>query len=693
MKRSIDELNDNGHKAYYYITPKRRRTTQPATISIDSESDHSEADNSQSEKSELNHQEPPKSTPFVPLNGGTESILQAKLRFAIYDELKDNLMNTIEQIIQKSNDELYQNLLDFVTKEEPTNTENPGALIQPMAKIPVGYLSLTSNTANNHRILTEFYKLAMQQKHVKLVMLNSKLSSGSIKQVMTAFFKQLNQNTQRLMSPESEDDQPSDLDSDGDDYLDALGPKLEKFSYSPEYLHKWYAKQSFKSKLVIVFEDCATFDSQCLNKFLRLMAPYFGLYPMKLIFGVSNKNISNWLENNISSDYKMLLQNYKFVTKNNEQLFHQILQNIIITGDHKILIDEVLLTTILTRFEISNNSIDNLINELKLSLMIHFYSNPYSRLSQDPNITKEDVTILRRLPSFKSYIERSLHKFNKTKEETIKYEINDLLLDDNYVIVRLHTIKAEYQFIHTHLHTLIQFLNRHPTSEGLSIFEIYKLIISNRLSSTIFFNKLYEAIEFDESSEFLKKIDSSAEIDELNYHQKFLSTIEQFNCDKIFKEVFVICGNTFELKTPKVLENHTNLMVDLIRPSIRGQLLANLTDSDQYLRNELIPEEIKSNVQPLMVNLYNLLMEAPPVINHHEFFNAFKQSINKSKVINHLKALAPQELLTQCETDDKCWERLVFSWFLQICNEFMMLGLIKEKPRGDHFEKAIWPGL
>lgn len=685
MKRNIEELNDDNHKPFYYIAPKRTRFPQPA------ESDSVRA-----------------TTALTRLMNGKELEAQTRARFLLYNTLVNRLAFIADGVIDDSNQNLYIDLLSFVRSAAFAENESHLAtgLIKPIRKLPVGYLQLTSNTSLNSKILDGFYWYATRKVQAKVVTLNSKTSSNSIKQLVTSMLKQLyepNGFTNAAHSEGEPDLDGEDLD-ESETELDEYGQVIEKesqkslFSYSMELFHDWFNQQKGNPLLVIVFENCDSADPQCLNKFLKLIMPSAEKYTMNVVFAMSRSNVGTWINDNINNSFKLRMTHYEFGTLSNRELCHRFLYKML--PECEFFLDETLLSIILTRFEIGNNSLDNLINEIKVCLMIHFYSNSYSRLMADSNLTVQDVDMLRRLPSFKYHVETLLHEYDQHHNENVRKEIQTLLTDNELIMRRFQEVERDFSFIRRNLGNLHHFLN--TFDYDLSFPDFYKLIVTNKLQDSKIVKHIYaqilcDKLEYQKVESMLKDLEPHINITRYNYKDMFLSVVKRFDVNRPFKEVFFVNGNTFEQKLPKLKENYRNQMLNFLRPPVRESLLNNLSDSAEYLDNDLNPNRFATltGIQPIQVNLFNILMEAPPVINHYEFFMAFKQSLDKNKLLAHLNSNSSKKnlYLKECETDDKAWEKLVYSWFLQICNEFLMVGLIREKPRGDHFERAIWKGM
>lgn len=589
MTRSTEELEENRYKSFYFLETNKNKI---------------------------------ENTPFIPLLDSKESESRALDRFRQYDNLIHNIMIKIEEIIQQANNTIYQDLSKFV-KHKHQKRHVSHLLIQPVSKIPVGYLLLTSNTANNSRILHEFYNV-IKDAPVQLVTINNKQAANTLKAIIKVIGKQLE----------------SGLNADDKD-------RYSKQPYDIDFLSDWCTANKSK-EILIVFEEADSIDLQALNQLLRMLCTKSSIQ-MKLIFGVNASNTGNWINNNINSEFRAYFQNYKFSTTNNETLFLNILGEIIF--QQGLLIDNTSVDIILTRFYNSNKSVDAVINEIKVLLLIFYYSNSYS-IFIEKKPTLKDITILRRLPSFKRYIELELYH-NKLGSNNSS-EIISLIRDDTAVLQKFNEIQAESMAFKKALKVLFHNI------ELKDRIEVYQLLLNGKKNHPTYHK----------------------------YHNLFNSLSKfKFNGTSLFHEVFIVSVNP---STQTILtENSSNLMLDLLRPRIRDRLGKNLTDASPYLN--------QFDIQPIITKLFILLNEAPSTMNHYEFFMAFNQSLDKQKILKELRAQVKEEhllhILDEVTNDEKEWNKMAYSWFLQVCHEFLMMGLIKEKPRGDHFEKNFWKSL
>ena len=90
-------------------------------------------------------------TPFLNLFSGKELSADTQHRFDLYNQVWQHQLEKIQSILNNANNDLFQDLVKFIK-------------LGTYDKLSVGYVQLTSNTANNLRILEEFYGSLKREK-------------------------------------------------------------------------------------------------------------------------------------------------------------------------------------------------------------------------------------------------------------------------------------------------------------------------------------------------------------------------------------------------------------------------------------------------------------------------------------------------------------------------------------------------
>lgn len=742
MKRA--ELDPNAQKTHYLIDPKSRKKAKLS--------------NGSSKKldfEESNH------TPFCKLLDETpEHILH---RFNLYEHIWGHQLNSIQRILNTANNELFAHLLKFI--EDP---------ISP--KLDVAFLGLSSNTANNLRVLDDFssYLLArpVQTQNFRIVTLNSKVCFN-VKTAMREVIKQILEGpTQRSDETEyigEEDEEQQDSKDavkteNGDEYAAELEQEENfeddggRISYDFEIVEDWIKdytknpKNSENFRIAIILEDTNGFSNDVLNQLVQLFCVYSTRAPIKLIMSLSSKNVSDWINSNITSKLRTLVSGCKFEAKENKDIGFQVINDILlqneITPENPLLLDARLSLIVLSRFENSNNSIDSLITELKLSYMIHFYQLPLSALV-DPTFTPQPFhyAAIRKLPSFKTFIESQMHELKESEIDSrevgsTRAQILGYMKDDKMLHKLLDDAKARFQSYQNAVMNCVHIVHRMGNFAKRK-FQIYKLITNNQLINSVYLSdmlkkakqfsmdELQEIIEFISGDEIIENIGNCVDDDILNLRKnlkddkeghtieiitRYLHTNKNVNMkinDNLFNEILTINGGISEIEnlgaSTAIEENYENLMINLIRPKLRELIEKGLDEPQRYLRNPLILEHIgqpnKSSrlTGPVLSKLYQVYKDAPVNINLWDFYLAFKLSLQKKELLAEITSSLSQldtearskidAIAKSVEDSESQWDKLVYAWFLQSCFELESMGFVREKSKGDYVEKLIWKNL
>ncbi|GBL50647.1 hypothetical_protein [Candidozyma auris] len=695
--------------------------------------------------------------PFISHEGESASL--TKHRYNLYEKVWNHQLGAIQRILNSANDQFFANLVQFVDNPFPS-------------KLATAFLGLSSNTANNLRTLDEFaghlYQSGRNQ-HVRLVMLDSK-ECIHIKAAMREFIKQVLEPKSRLQDDpiasfdeEQEQDQKTQVEEDEDlDAVDGDAGDGGRISYDFEIVEEWVdayinrtnSKEHFR--IVVVLQDSDAFSNEILNQLVHLLSVYCKTIPIKLIMALSSKGISDWISRNITSRSRTLINATKLEARNNKDICFQVIDNILlrneITSENPLLLDAQLSSIVLNRFENSNNSIDSLVTEFKLTYMIHFYQSPLS-IMVDPDFAPQSFHFdaLRKLPSFKTHIEFLLHSFQNLRNEkndedaqAMSEKINELLTSDQAIYDLFRSARSQLQKYQNAVMNAIHIIHFLSSGEK-QVFQLYKLVTNNQLINSSYLSDVLKTIRsFDDArikrfSQFIQSetikitIDDVTDEDTLGLKralsrpgitsEQLLRLITDYLhenpalnmkiSDNLFNEVLTITGGISEMDKflPKVTieESYENLMIKLIRPRSKEALESALDQPQQFLKNNLVLSitEKKHNsskvIGPLLPKLYHIYKDAPVNINIWDFFVAFKSSIPKKEILDELKKQIRDyvgefkdqmtNMLNDAAKDDTKWERLVYAWFIQSSAELTTMGFLREKTKGDYVEKLIWKNL
>ncbi|OBA20224.1 hypothetical protein METBIDRAFT_78677 [Metschnikowia bicuspidata var. bicuspidata NRRL YB-4993] len=696
-------------------------------------------------------------TPFGHLLAETGD--HVRHRYLLYEKIWGHQKQAIETILNLANHSLFASLLEYI--QDPVSE-----------RLDTAFLGLSSNTANNLRLLDEFSMYVAETPqgatHIRVVRLGSQLC-GNIKAAVREMIKQIvegpvsekngpvdeDENEQRADDNNSADDNSEFEDEGEDEDEESTAISGGRISYDFEIVQDWmdsYVKKhrcEDSLRIVVVLEDCDGFSTEVLNQLLQLVCVYTSRYPIKMVMALGTRNVGSWMDSNVTTKLRTLIEGVKFQAKENKDLGYQIIDEILlqneITAQNPLLLDAYLSLVILSRFENSNNSIDSLITELKLAYIMYFYHTPLAGLV-DPAFVPEKFhyDALRKLPSFKNHMEALVHDLGQNPSESEKTQVLRLLLSNKELKALFDMARGwiqKYQNAVMNAVNIVYWL----CGGSKEKFQIYKLITNNQFMNSAFSSGVLKAVaayateEYDEFVSFLAgplihesvngQIDEDvvrmkAGLQERNdgdlqsLLNKYFHDNEHLNMkisDNLFNEVLTINGGHTELDELRpavaIEENYRNVMIDVIRPNTREVIETDLDEPQARLRNPLLMERFGKKrlgaklVGPPLCKLYQVYKDTPVSINLWDFYVAFKLSLPRALIVAEIErhvqsspetdraglALIMEGLKN--EDNEDTWSKVVYAWFLQGCFELNAMGFLKEKLKGDYMEKLVWKNL
>lgn len=723
---SLELLNHDFQKTHYFLerNPKKPKQYEVDYSFFNSTFYGADANNGIQELTTTSY--------FPRLLKNKEPLENVTLRQKLFEEIWESQSTTITSNLNDTNTDVYNRLYEYITS--PDNND--------IKKLSVGFLLLGSNTANNIRVLSEFKsfcknRAAETKESVQIVQLEAKSCQNiksALREVVRQFFLLVRDNT---VSKDEEDineitelneaDPVEEDDDDDDENSRGNGRVNYDFDIVEEYL-----RGRPNVKLVVVIQDTDSMISLVLHQIIKLLYSYIDRLPhIKLLLGVSSSDISQWINTTLNNQTRTIIRGAKFKTNDNQKVIFTIADNLFLRNHFydpmsPLMLDPHLTAILYDRMSNADNSIDTFVQELKLCYMIYFYQNPLA-VFNDINFNTDSLEIpqiyfetFKKLPSFKRYIEQKVFEYKKSNNQSIKEEVLFLLDLPEAVkkllkISRLQYLKFKLRVINAC--NILYGLLKHKREK----LEVYKMILNNEVldlfmdsqhhfkNSDVNMCYVPEHVISNYESDFGTISDENAALfvdrienqtgNTLDIVQSYITQVSEYYKDfhnSVFHENWFLTGfgySTDDMKKVKLMsldENYENLMINLSRPNLRMALETGLSTPSLYLGNALIENYLRakgtnrSKVKTPISQLFHIYKDAPVTINIYDMYTAFKYSYNRKDVL--------QELGLE-ELSDNKYEKLMFSWFSQSCFEMTQMGFLKEKPKADYLEKAIWRGV
>ncbi|KAK3739946.1 hypothetical protein QZH41_012795 [Actinostola sp. cb2023] len=256
-------------------------------------------------------------------------------------------------------------------------------------------------------------------------------------------------------------------------------------SYTMAQLCSWYKERCQVSEnppLVVIFEDFEGFQPVVVQDFVAICSQYCQDIPITLVFGVATavSAVHRALPHSVST----LLSIEKFQSQPSVTCLDEIISKVLMTAKLPFKLGAKVFRFLLENFLFHDFSLQNFSTGLQFCLMEHFYDNPASVLCCDAkeredlvnDLSHEEVEIVRRRPSFRTFVESS--------DPT---EIIDLLQNDDHtktVILQLLDDLDDYHWyffpVLECLHAMTANLPQHPL--GRRVRDVYEYCLISTIS-------------------------------------------------------------------------------------------------------------------------------------------------------------------------------------------------------------------
>eukprot|EP00073_Rattus_norvegicus_P036307 XP_008761844.1 PREDICTED: origin recognition complex subunit 3 isoform X2 [Rattus norvegicus] len=665
----------------------------------------------------------------------------SKLRFETYRLLWQRIKSETEQLQEGLNENLFDNLVDFLQKshsELQKNSGNWGSQMR-LREIPTAALILGVNVTDHDVIFRSLTETLHNNVTPYVVSLQAK-DCPDVKHFLQKLTSELIDCCVDRNSKEEKNDKA-----------------LRRTSYSMDSLSSWYStvaqktgpKMTSKKRatcsqwqsppVVLILKNMESFSTKVLQDFIIISSQHLHEFPLILIFGIATSPviIHRLLPHSVSS----LLCIELFQSLSCKEHLTVVLDKLLLTPQFPFKLSKKALQVLTNIFLYHDFSIQNFIKGLKLSLLEHFYSQPLSVLCCDLSEAKKRINVfsvnqcekIRRLPSFRRYVENQpLEKQVAllTNETFLKEETQSLLED-------LHVYHINYFLVLRCLHNFTSSLPKYPLGRQPA----RNTFLQNSCPPKGFLCNLMLAKDelMGILEQCVKVLNSSTEKQLSNTAQKIKGFLTQFqNLDADSKEEEDACGSQpkglqktdlyhlqksllemkelrrttkkptkFEMLRENVINFIDNLVRDYLLPpegqplhevvyfsaanTLREHLNAAprialhtaLNNPYYYLKNEALKSEegCIPSVAPDICIAYKLHLECSRLINLVDWSEAFATVVT-----------AAEKMDTNSTVSEEMSE-IIHARFIRAVSELELLGFIKPtKQKTDHVARLTWGG-
>ncbi|XP_030303243.1 origin recognition complex subunit 3 isoform X2 [Calypte anna] len=677
--------------------------------------------------------------------GDSEDI---ELRFVTCQSLWAQVKAKTEQIQEDLNKQLFDNLVNFLKLSHSEFQEKTAERTCRMKsrEIPTAALILGVNVTDHDLTFRSLSEVLQNNISPYVALLEAKDCPG-IKNLIQKLMGQL---------------MNCYVDVEDEDYVQVSQKRIR---CSMNSIITWYESVTKKTEstalsekgtsssrhwqsppVVVIFKDMESFTTKVLQDFIVISSQHIHELPLVLIFGIATSPmiIHSLLPHSVSS----LLCIELFQSLSCKEHLSTVIDQVLLPTDFPFKLGEKVLQVLINVFLYHDFSVQNFIKGFQLCLVEHFYSQPLSVLCCQKEDTKKRVNSLtheqcenvRRLPSFRSYVESqaSEKQVALLTEDNILKGIIQKLLED------LNVYHQNYLPVLRCLHVFTSSLPKYPL--GKQIRELHCACLENKVWET----KEYESSlqlarmlnksdlvtmlqqcveifvsssgkEFDKTVEKLKEfLTQFQKLEEEAFQERDVSVSPQKELQKK-TDLYHLQKTLLELKDSRRSKKLTKFemlrfeVVDYIDSLVRNYLIpahhktlheivyfnrasvlrehlnaaprtalhTALNNPYSYLKNQALKSEggSISNKAPDICIVYKLHLECGRLINLVDWLEAFSTVVMSVEGQNADAASSDQ-------VDDTIHAR-----FIRAVSELELLGFIKSsKQKTDHVARLTWGG-
>ncbi|KAF6200551.1 hypothetical protein GE061_004994 [Apolygus lucorum] len=518
---------------------------------------------------------------------------------------------------------------------------------------------------------------------------------------------------------------------------------LNSRSPSPSKKKKTNLQRSNQKKLVVILRDFETFNPNTLSAFIQILSGYQPKLPFILVFGIATtlSAIDEVLPH--SSISRLSLK--AFQAQPSVYFLNNTLNKVFLTPDCPFQLSGKLFKFFTQVFLFYDFSVNRFIQGVKYCVMEHYRvgGTPTSLLCCPEALLKgrvdqlahDDIEHIRRLGSFRSYVEST-----KDKQKQIK-----LLSDDTFTkkeILKLMTelrlrIKEFYLALSL-LHHIVAQLPQYPLGKQLR--ELYAVAMSKDIWVTAEYKECKQLLGFLSKDELVEKTksmidilvesgDSSLMKDEEKQLKNLLIAVEDAGVSKVTRSPM-----KSPMKNLTPVKSRSELRQKVVELGIgkKSKTAYELAREDllNYVMDEMVPAKLRSFTQaplweivtlvesearyrvvpriraPIHTALNNpahyLMCECCKIVDDDEILPsmpdlciAYKLHLESGSLINMYDWLQSFNVLVsgkQAE-DEEDIDLKIQARFTQAVSEMEFLGFVKSsKKKADHVARLTWGG-
>ncbi|KAM8711147.1 hypothetical protein ACLKA7_000305 [Drosophila subpalustris] len=507
--------------------------------------------------------------------------------YAAYTECWSQLQSHIVQLQTESNARTLQQLVEFVT-EVREGVGECSRFATTTEILPTAAL-LTGINQPDH--LKQFETLTQRLHEVQAARVCVLQSRDCA--TLKAAVESMVYNLMEALSAGTADTQLDD-----EDERDRDRKRLRRSQCTLKQLNSWYANNfgaaGMKRALVVILPDFECFNASVLQDFILILSAQCGRLPFVLVLGVATAMtaVHSTLPYHVSSKIKLRV----FQTQPAPTGLNELLDKVLLSPKYAFHLSGKAFKFLTHIFLYYDFSIHGFIQGFKYCLMEHYFAgnafalctNYSQALGRIKQLTHDDVETIRRLPSFRPYVEQ----INDCKR------IIAVLTDDDYLKKKLPQLLRDcllhFMLFRCSLEFFTELVGDLPRCPlGKLRRELYVNCLNKPITQQPEYKECWQMLSFMSKDEFIAKV------------SKAIASTEQFLSEQIVPlELGEACADVMrkELQSLKTLLNDVELATMELQPQASdstSQADLKQVASRQQLKEQLLQRSKQDRQQSI----------------------------------------------------------------------------------------------
>lgn len=414
---------------------------------------------------------------------------------------------------------------------------------------------------------------------------------------------------------------------ENNDDIEREAKRLRKSQLNMDMLQAWLEQEESES-LVVILPEFESFNPEVLQNFILILCSYSLRIPIVLILGVATavSAIHGALPYHVTRKINLRI----FQTQSARLGLNEMIDKAILSPNHHFFLSGKVFKFLTDIFLYYDYSIAGFIQSFRYCLLEHFMqgnaialcTNYEDSLEFVSELSHQDIEFIRRLPSFRPYVE-SLQDCR---------QIIDILIEDDCIkkhlpslLKQVHLYSKVFRCFVEFLTVLVEDLPKCPL--GKERRQIHSACLSKDIVESEEFKECWQTLSFMSKVEFKNKI-LKAEANTLFFLEENFQTeedvISQECCDIVFKTL-----DEMRSKLQLVIEAGTNISEVNKENSASGDLI-------QLSRQGLKEKLLKMAKEGKQVSEFSKAMEENLEFIKTEIVAKFLKPLSKAPALHEL---------------------------------------------------------